>query len=173
MPAEEAERELIANVVGYMPDLDDWLREQAQEHRQEQANAERALTAARKALEAAEKRLERLLDDYERLPPDEARLVLRRATKVEAERDDAERRVTDLDAVIAEHRADLDVDAARERYARLLAFAQGRLDRAPSAAEVRAALRSVIDVVELGYVGDELAVAAGLRLVEPEPFTFL
>ena len=31
----------------------------------------------------------------------------------------------------------------------------------------------MIEVVELGYVGDDLAVAAGLRLDEPEPYTFL
>jgi hypothetical protein len=128
VPAEDAERELIAKVVGYMPDLDGWLREQAQGHRAEWANAERALQTATKVLEATEKRLERLLDDYEELPPDEARLVLRRAAKVEAERYEAEQRVYDLEAVVAEHDDDPDVDAARELYVRLLAFAQGRLD---------------------------------------------
>jgi hypothetical protein len=35
------------------------------------------------------------------------------------------------------------------------------------------ALRSVIDVVELGYVDDQLVVAAGLRIVEQEPLTFV
>ena len=76
-------------------------------------------------------------------------------------------------SALAEHDTDPDVDAARDLYVRLLAFAQGRLDQASSPAEVRAALRSVIEVVELGYVGDDLAVAAGLRLDEPEPYTFL
>jgi hypothetical protein len=31
----------------------------------------------------------------------------------------------------------------------------------------------VIDVVELGYVDDQLVVAAGLRIVEQEPLTFV
>ena len=172
VPAEDAERELIANVC-HMPDLGGFLHEQVAEHRTEQANAERALDAARSALATTERRLERLLDDYEALPPDEARLVLRRATSVQAERDEAEQRVSDLEAVVAEHHQDPDVEAARDLYVRLLAFAQGHLDRASSPAEVRAALRSVIDMVELGYVGDELVVAAGLRLVEPEPLTFV
>ena len=106
VPAEEAERELIANIVGYLPELDDWLLGQVAEHRAEQANAERALTAARKVLQGTERRLERLLDDYERLPEAEARLVLRRATSVETERDDAERRVRDLEAIVSEHEID-------------------------------------------------------------------
>ncbi len=174
VPAEDAERELILNVVGYMPDLDAWLHEQAQGHRQQQANAEQALAVARTALQAVERRLERLLDDYERLPADEARPLLRRATKVEAERDEIERRVRDLEAVVAEHHDDPDdLDAARDLYVRLAEFARGRLEKASSPPEVRAAVRSLFEVVELGYVGDELAVAAGLRLVEPEPVTFL
>jgi hypothetical protein len=173
VPADDAERDLIAHVVGYMPDLDDWLREQAQ--------GTPARTGQRGAGAAGCEDRPRghgtaagtLLDDYERLPPDEARLVLRRATSVQAERDTAEQRIRDLEAVVAEHDTDPDVDAARDLYARLLAFAQGRLDQASSPAEVRAALRSVIAVVELGHDGDDLAVAAGLRLVEPEPFTFV
>ena len=105
VPAEEAERELIANIVGYLPELDDWLLGQVAEHRAEQANTERALTAARKALQGTERRLERLLDDYERLSGAEAGLVLRRATSVEAERDEAEHRVIDLEAVVVRARA--------------------------------------------------------------------
>jgi hypothetical protein len=73
--------------------------------------------------------------------------VLRRATRVQAERDEAEGRVKDLEAVAAEHHEDPDVDAARDLYKRLLAFAAGRLDQASSPAEVRAALRSVIHEV--------------------------
>jgi len=92
---------------------------------------------------------------------------------VHAERDEIERRVADPEAVVAEHQHDPNVDAARDLHVRLLAFAQGRLDRASSPGEVRAALRSVVDVVELGDVGDELVVAAGLRLVEPQRLTFL
>jgi hypothetical protein len=65
------------------------------------------------------------------------------------------------------------VDAARDLYVRLVQFARGRLNTASSPPEVRAALRSLFEVVQLGYVGDELAVAAGLRLVEPEPQTFV
>ena len=173
VPAEEAERELIGNIVGYLPELDDWLLGQVAEHRAEQANTERALTAARKALQGTERRLERLLDDYERLPEAEARLVPRRATSVEAERDDAERRVRDLEAIVSEHEIDTDLDAARDLYRRLAAFALGRLDEASSPAEVRAAVSSLISVVELGYVDDQLAVAAGLRVFEQEPQTFL
>jgi hypothetical protein len=69
--------------------LDDWLHEQATEHRTEQANAERALAAARKGLCATEKRLERLLDDYEALPPDEATswITERRAARTSAGED--------------------------------------------------------------------------------------
>ena len=161
VPAEEAERELIANLVGYLPELDDWLLGQVAEHRAEQANAEQALTAARKALQGTERRLERLLDDYERLSGAEARVVLRRATSVEAERDEAERRVRDLEAVVSEHEIDPDLDAARDLYRRLAAFALGRLDEASSPAEVRAALSSLISEVELGYVDDQLAVCGG------------
>ena len=174
VPAEDAERELIANAVGYLPTLDDWLLGQVAEHRAEQAHTERALTAARNALQGTERRLERLLDDYERLPEAEARLVLRRATSVEAERDEAERRVRDLEAVVSEHELDdPDLEAAHDLYRRLAAFAVGRLDEASSPAEVRAALSSLISEVRLGFEDGELVVAASLRVVEQEPQTLV
>ena len=116
--------------------------------------------------------MERLLDDYERLPEAEARLVLRRATSVEAERDEAERRVRDLEAVVSEHELDdPDLEAAHDLYGRLAAFAVGRLDEASSPAEVRAALSSLISEVRLGFEDGELVVAASLRVVEQEPQT--
>jgi site-specific DNA recombinase len=174
VPAEDAERELIANAVGYLPTLDDWLLGQVAKHRAEQANAERALTAARKAQQAMERRLERLLDDYERLPEVEARLVLRRATSVETELAEAERRVCDLEAVVSEHElGDPDLEAAHDLYLRLAAFAVGRLQEASSAAEVRAALASLISEVRLGFADSELVVAASLRVVEQEQQTFV
>ena len=89
-----------------------------------------ALTAARKALQGTERRLARLLDDYERLPDAEARLVLRRATSVEAQRDEAERRVRDLEAVVSEHELDApDLEAARDLYGRLAARCAPRCRR--------------------------------------------
>ena len=52
MPAEDAERALIHDVVVYeLPDLAAWLHEQAEGHRQEQANAEQGSEAARTALQ--------------------------------------------------------------------------------------------------------------------------
>src|SRR4051794_12149712 len=88
----------------------------------------------------------------------------------------------DLEAVIAEHHEDPDVEAARELYVRLVQFARGRLDEASSPSEVRVALRALFEDAAIGYVGDRLAVAAGLRLirpdgglgmVEPQPETFV
>ena len=159
--------------LGYLPTLDDWLLGQVAEHRAEQAHAEQALTEARKALQGTERRLERLLDDYERLSGAEARVVLRRATSVEAERDEAERRVRDLEAVVSEHEIDPDLEAAQDLYLRLAAFAMGSLEEASSPAEVRAALSSLISEVRLGFEDGELAVAASLRVVEQEPQTLV
>src|SRR4051794_41858915 len=73
----------------------------------------------------------------------------------------------DLEAVIAEHHEDPDVEAARELYVRLVQFARGRLDEASSPSEVRVALRALFEDAAIGYVGDRLAVAARLRLIRP------
>ena len=176
VPAEDAERELIANAVGYLPTLDDWLFEQVAEHRAEQAHTERALTPPgapwgplRGAWSACW-----TTTRADCIAPDEATLVLRRAKKVEAERDEIEQRVRDLEAVVSEHELDdPDLEAAHDLYLRLAAFAVGRLDEASSPAEVRAALSSLISEVRLGFEDGELVVAASLRVVEQEPQTLV
>ena len=101
------------------PTLDDWLREQAQGHRQEQAQrgagAEGRQEGAAGHGEAAGAPAGRL-----RAPARaEARPVLRRATKVEAERDEAEQRVPTSRRWSPSTSDDPDVDAARDLYMRL------------------------------------------------------
>jgi hypothetical protein len=99
------EGHVIDHLEAFVGDAEQWLIAQARDRdasRQQLVQAAQSLRIERSQID---QRRERLLDEYERLLADDdasARLVLDRAARLDAERDDLTARIADAEAVAAE-----------------------------------------------------------------------
>jgi hypothetical protein len=167
VPAQEAEALLVSGLRHYVGDLDAFLIEQTADQRHAQAERERGLLVLQDQLAKLDRTREKVLADY-RAQVDAGRstayLVLEAVEGLDAERVLLQRSADDTKALVDEHAGSDDLDAARSLYERLMAFAEGELERAATPAEIRSALRRVLIEVRLDADGPTPIVEARVRL---------
>lgn len=168
VPAREAEALLLGGLRHYTADLDGFLIEQTTGQRQAQEDREQRLRELRDQLVKLDRSREKLLADY-RAQVDAGRstayLVLESVERLDGEREAIQRSADDAQALVDEHAGLPSLDEARSLYERLMAFAEGELERAATPAEVKSALRRVLIEVRLDADGRTPLVDADLRLI--------
>jgi paraquat-inducible protein B len=144
-----------------------WIGEQLVEAQAHRAQLQRAADRARLHLVQVEQRLHRVQDRYDEAldggDDDLGVAVERQLTRLVKEHDESVQAVAEADTRVQEWNLEPDLDEARRWLENVIAQVEGRVARAEGVAAVRAAIRSVVDDINVREVLDDQDRPLGLN----------
>ena len=158
IPADVAEAQVLARLQTFVGDVEEWIGARAAEADHERELFASAVQEQRSKLAQIERRAERARAQHDRCLDEGddqlATAALREVTRIEAERDEQARSLSQAEQRLTEWQTP-DVDAALDYYMELRDAIAGRVQRAQSIRDLNAALKTVLEGIWLHTVHDD------------------
>lgn len=147
IPAELLEAHVLNHLGTFVGSLESWMTDQLAARKEEHANRARKLDRERDVLKALHDLRERHLTEYRKQVDDgksTASLALEEVERIDQEIAAQKTVIEQVEAVVSEHAAPPDVDAALDYYASLRDAIRGRVSGASSIEELNVVLSNLL-----------------------------